>query len=110
MASVVAGIQTTVSRVDTNVGGLVDTAKTIATTVDSINKAVPGLATKADVSGAQTAITGAIDKAKSDLQSAVKSAEDTASTSSRNWGVINAILVIIAIAILAYSTFVARRA
>jgi hypothetical protein len=110
MASVVAGIQTIVSRVDTNVGGLVDTAKTIATTVDSINKAVPGLATKADVSGAQTAITGAIDKAKSDLQSAVKSAEDTASTSSRNWGLINFILIIIAIAILAYSTFVARRA
>jgi t-SNARE complex subunit (syntaxin) len=110
MASVVAGIQTTVSRVDTNVGGLVDTAKTIATTVDSINKAVPGLATKADVSGAQTAITGAVDKAKSDLQSAVKSAEDTASTSSRNWGVINTILIFIAIAILAYSTFVARRA
>ena len=110
MASVVAGIQTTVSRVDTNVGGLVDTAKAIATTVDSINRAVPGLATKADVSGAQTAITGAIDKAKSDLQSAVKSAEDTASTSSRNWGVINAILIIIAIAILAYATFVARRA
>jgi methyl-accepting chemotaxis protein len=110
MASVVAGIQTTVSRVDTNVGGLVDTAKAIATTVDSINRAVPGLATKADVSGAQTAITGAIDKAKSDLQSAVKSAETAASTSSRNWGVINAILIIIAIAILAYSTFVARRA
>jgi ABC-type multidrug transport system permease subunit len=40
----------------------------------------------------------------------VKSAEDVASTSSRNWGVINAILVIIAIAVLAYSTFVARRA
>jgi hypothetical protein len=110
MASVVAGIQTTVSRVDTNVGGLVDTAKTIATTVDSINKAVPGLATKADVSNAQTAITGAVDKAKSDLQSAVKSAEDTASTSSRNWGVINAILIFIAIAVLAYSTFLARRA
>jgi hypothetical protein len=110
MASVVAGIQTTVSRVDTNVGGLVDTAKAIATTVDSINRAVPGLATKADVSGAQTAITGAIDRAKSDLQSAVKSAETAASTSSRNWGVINAILIIIAIAILAYSTFVARRA
>jgi ABC-type transporter Mla subunit MlaD len=110
MASVVAGIQTTVSRVDTNVGGLVDTAKTIATTVDSINKAVPGLATKADVSNAQTAITGAVDKAKSDLQSAVESTEDTASTSSRNWGAINSILVIIAIAILAYSTFVARRA
>jgi len=109
MASVVAGIQTTVSRVDTNVGGLVDTAKAIATTVDSINRAVPGLATKADVSGAQTAITGAIDRAKSDLQSAVKSAEDTASTSARNWGVINAILIIIAIIILAYSTFVARR-
>jgi hypothetical protein len=110
MASVVAGIQTIVSRVDTNVGGLVDTAKTIATTVDSINKAVPGLATKADVSNAQTAITGAVDKAKSDLQSAVESTEDTASTSSRNWGAINSILVIIAIAILAYSTFVARRA
>jgi hypothetical protein len=110
MASVVAGIQTTVSRVDTNVGGLVDAAKAIATTVDSINRAVPGLATKADVSGAQTAITGAIDKAKSDLQGAVKSAETAASTSSRNWGVINAILIIIAIAILAYSTFVARRA
>jgi hypothetical protein len=110
MASVVAGIQTAVNKIDTNVGGLVDTAKTIATTVDSINKAVPGLATKADVSGAQTAITGAIDKAKSDLQSAVKSAEDAASTSSRNWGLINAILVFIAIAVLAYSTFVARRA
>ena len=109
MASVVAGIQTTVSRIDTNVGGLVDTAKTIATTVDSINKAVPGLATKADVSGAQTAITGAVDRAKSDILSAVKSAEDTASTSSRNWGVINAILIFIAIAILAYGTFVARR-
>jgi archaellum component FlaC len=109
-ASVVAGIQTTVSRVDTNVGGLVDAAKAIATTVDSINRAVPGLATKADVSGAQTAITGAIDRAKSDLQSAVKSAETAASTSSRNWGVINAILIIIAIAILAYSTVVARRA
>jgi len=40
----------------------------------------------------------------------VKSAEDAASTSSRNWGVINAILIIIAIAVLAYSTFVARRA
>jgi hypothetical protein len=109
MANVVVGIQTTVSRIDTNVGGLVDTAKTIATTVDSINNAVPGLATKADVSGAQTAITGAVDRAKSDILGAVKSAEDTASTSSRNWGVINAILVIIAIAILAYSTFVARR-
>ncbi|MFZ8792306.1 MAG: hypothetical protein ACO2O2_00245, partial [Acidilobaceae archaeon] len=109
IASVVAGIQTTVNRVDTNVGGLVDTAKTIATTVDSINKAVPGLATKADVSGAQTAITGAVDRAKSDILGAVKSAEDTASTSSRNWGVINAILIFIAIAILAYSTFVARR-
>jgi methyl-accepting chemotaxis protein len=109
-ANVVVGIQTAVNKIDTNVGGLVDTAKTIATTVDSINKAVPGLATKADVSGAQTAITGAIDKAKSDLQSAVKSAEDAASTSSRNWGVINAILVFIAIAVLAYSTFVARRA
>jgi hypothetical protein len=110
LASVVAGIQTTVSRVDTNVGGLVDAAKAIATTVDSINRAVPGLATKADVSGAQTAITGAVDRAKSDILSAVKSAETAASTSSRNWGVINAILVIIAIAILAYSTFVARRA
>jgi len=110
MASVVAGIQTTVSRVDTNVGGLVDTAKAIATTVDSINRAVPGLATKADVSGAQTAITDAVNRAKSDLQSAVKSAETATSTSSRNWGVINAILIIIAIAILAYSTFVARRA
>jgi hypothetical protein len=109
-ANVVVGIQTAVNKIDTNVGGLVDTAKTIATTVDSINKAVPGLATKADVSGAQTAITGAIDKAKSDLQSAVKSAEDAASTSSRNWGVINAILIFIAIAVLAYSTFVARRA
>jgi methyl-accepting chemotaxis protein len=109
-ANVVVGIQTAVNRIDTNVGGLVDTAKTIATTVDSVNKAVPGLATKADVSGAQTAITGAIDKAKSDLQSAVKSAEDAASTSSRNWGVINAILIFIAIAVLAYSTFVARRA
>gem|GEM_PF-888391 len=109
-ANVVVGIQTAVNRIDTNVGGLVDTVKTIATTVDSVNKAVPDLATKADVSGAQTAITGAIDKAKSDLQSAVKSAEDAASTSSRNWGVINAILVIIAIAVLAYSTFVARRA
>jgi methyl-accepting chemotaxis protein len=110
MASVVAGIQTTVSRVDTNVGGLVDTAKAIATTVDSINRAVPGLATKADVSGAQTAVTGAVDRAKSDILSAVKSAETAASTSSRNWGVINAILIIIAIAILAYATFVARRA
>lgn len=109
-ANVVVGIQTAVNRIDTNVGGLVDTAKTIATTVDSINKAVPGLATKADVSGAQSAIVGEISKAKSDLQSAVKSAEDAASTSSRNWGVINAILVIIAIAVLAYSTFVARRA
>jgi ABC-type multidrug transport system permease subunit len=39
----------------------------------------------------------------------VKSTEDAASTSSRNWGVINAILIFIAIAILAYSTFVARR-
>ena len=109
-ANVVVGIQTAVNRIDTNVGGLVDTAKTIATTVDSVNKAVPGLATKADVSGAQSAIVGEISKAKSDLQSAVKSAEDAASTSSRNWGVINAILVIIAIAVLAYSTFVARRA
>jgi archaellum component FlaC len=109
MASVVAGIQTTVSRIDTNVGGLVDTAKAIATTVDSINRAVPGLATKADVSGAQTAITGAVDRAKSDVLSAVKSAETAASTSARNWGVINAILIIIAIAILAYSTFIARK-
>jgi len=109
-ANVVVGIQTAVNRIDTNVGGLVDTAKTIATTVDSVNKAVPGLATKADVSGAQSAIVGEISKAKSDLQSAVKSAEDAASTSSRNWGVINAILIIIAIAVLAYSTFVARRA
>jgi t-SNARE complex subunit (syntaxin) len=109
MASVVAGIQTTVSRIDTNVGGLVDTAKAIATTVDNVNRAVPGLATKADVSGAQTAITGAVDRAKSDILSAVKSAEDTASTSARNWGVINAILIIIAIIILAYSTFVARK-
>ncbi|MFZ8793047.1 MAG: hypothetical protein ACO2O2_04035, partial [Acidilobaceae archaeon] len=109
-ANVVVGIQTAVNKIDTNVGGLVDTAKTIATTVDSINKAVPGLATKDDVSSAQAAVTSAIDKAKSDLQSAVKSAEDAASTSSRNWGVINTILIIIAIAVLAYSTFIARRA
>jgi archaellum component FlaC len=109
-ANVVVGIQTAVNRIDTNVGGLVDTAKTIATTVDSVNKAVPGLATRDDVSGAQSAIVGEISKAKSDLQSAMKSAEDAASTSSRNWGVINAILIFIAIAVLAYSTFLARRA
>ncbi len=109
-ASVVAGIQTTVSRIDTNVGGLVDSVRTIAATVDSVNKAVPDLATKADVSSAQAAVTSAVDRAKSDVLSAVKSAESAASTSSRNWGLINTILIIIAIAVLAYSTFVARRA
>jgi archaellum component FlaC len=109
MAGVVAGIQATVSRVDTNVGGLVETVRTISTTVDSVNRAVPGLATKADVSGAQAAITGAVDRAKSDIESAVKDAGGAAAASSRNWGIINAILIIIAIAILAYTTFVARR-
>jgi len=109
MAGVVAGIQATVSRVDTNVGNLAETVRTISTTVDSINRAVPGLATKADVSGAQAAITGAVDRAKSDIESAVKDAGGAAAASSRNWGIINALLIIIAIAILAYATFVARR-
>ena len=109
MAGVVAGIQATVSRVDTNVGGLVETVRTIATTVDSVNRAVPGLATKADVSGAQAAITGAVDRAKTDIVGAVEEAKGAAAAGSRNWGIINAILIIIAIAILAYTTFVARR-
>jgi hypothetical protein len=109
MAGVVAGIQATVSRVDTNVGNLAETVRTIATTVDSVNRAVPGLATKADVSGAQAAITGAVDRAKTDIESAVEDTRGAAAASSRNWGIINAILIIIAIAILAYTTFVARR-
>jgi hypothetical protein len=109
MAGVVAGIQATVSRVDTNVGNLAETVRTISTTVDSINRAVPGLATKADVSGAQAAITGAVDSARSDIVGAVEDARGAAAAGSRNWGIINAILIIIAIAILAYTTFVARR-
>jgi len=109
MAGVVAGIQATVSRIDTNVGGLVETVRTISTTVDSVNRAVPGLATKADVSGAQAAITEAVNSAKSDIESAVKDAGGAAAAGSRNWGIINALLIIIAIAILAYTTFVARR-
>ncbi|MDM7275394.1 MAG: hypothetical protein P3X22_004650 [Thermoprotei archaeon] len=107
-ATVLVDIRTGVEAVKNDLRALGDTAKTIQGTVNSINAAVPDLARKGDVSGAQTTITGAISSAQASIEGKIAGAQDAATTSSRNWGIINAILIIIAIAVLAYQFFVRK--
>ncbi|MFN4046704.1 MAG: hypothetical protein ACK4H7_05130, partial [Acidilobaceae archaeon] len=107
-ATVLVNMKTDVETVKKDLGALGDTVKAVQGTVNSINAAVPDLARKADVSGAQAAITGAISDARTSIEGKVSGAQDAATSSSRNWGIINAILIIIAIAILAYQFFVRK--
>jgi len=107
-ATVLTDIRGIVSTINTNLGTALDIVRDVQGKVTAVNTALPDIARKGDVSAAQSAIAGRIGEAQASIEGKVSAAQDAATTSSRNWGVINAILVIIAIAILAYSVFVRR--
>ncbi|MEM1938793.1 MAG: hypothetical protein QXI24_03215 [Acidilobaceae archaeon] len=107
-ATVLTDIRGIVSTINTNLGTALDIVRDVQGKVTAVNTALPDIARKGDVSAAQSAIVGRIGEAQASIEGKVSAAQDAATTSSRNWGVINAILVIIAIAILAYSVFVRR--
>ncbi|MCS7107229.1 MAG: hypothetical protein NZ902_03895 [Acidilobaceae archaeon] len=118
--SVLAEVRTTLSTVNDRVVG-------IRSVVDSVNAAMAGVATKSDLAGARDAVNSrvaaaesslnsrvaavesAVREARSALESQIQSSQDSLSVNARNWGIINAVLVVIAIALLAYSIFVARK-
>ncbi|MCX8195504.1 MAG: hypothetical protein N3F67_00235 [Acidilobaceae archaeon] len=118
--SVLAEVRTIAATVNDRVVG-------VRSVVDSINAAMAGVATKSDLASARDAVASrvaaaessinsrvdgvkrAVDDGVASIESRIASAQDALAVSSRNWGVINAVLVIIAIALLAYSIFVARR-
>ncbi|MEM4822432.1 MAG: hypothetical protein QXD97_02180, partial [Acidilobaceae archaeon] len=107
-ATVLTDIRGIVSTINTNLGTALDIVRDVQGKVTAVNTALPDIARKGDVSAAQSAIVGRIGEAQASIEGKVSAAQDAATTSSRNWGIINAILVIIAIAILAYSVFVRR--
>ncbi len=90
--------ETTAKTIGVTLGGVQSTVKNVEATVNTINSAIPDLAKRSDV-----------ETAKGSLEEAIGEARDVVAASSRNWGAVNAFLIVVALVILAYHAYTTRK-
>ncbi|MDM7274854.1 MAG: hypothetical protein P3X22_001850 [Thermoprotei archaeon] len=78
-----------IKTIEDKLGGVQTTLNTVKTSVDTVK--------------------GDVEAARGSLEEAIGEAKDAITTSSRNWGSINAFLIIVALVLLGYHVYTSRR-